>query len=139
MKTNLKNSFFQVFGATTIWLAFIMTSFFAKGGIVPITYLWNIVGVALVSALLFGVLYIALWNYFTLHPIVNILIATIANTAGGYIAILLLAKSLFMAILPWAPAVLILSLVLHTVAFYFYAKHKNKQDASILNELLKKK
>jgi len=136
MKTQLKNSFFQVFGATAIWLTFIMTTFFAKGQSVSIGYLWNIVAVSLISALLFGVLYIALWNHFTLSPIWNTIIGSVANTVGGYVALLLLAKAVFFIMLPWSPAVLALSLILHGIAFYFYARHKNKKDAADLNEML---
>lgn len=135
MKTQLKNSFFQVFGATAIWLTFIMTRFFAKGQTVTIDYLWNLVIVSLIAAVLIGIMYPALWNHLTLRPVWNILIASGANTLGGYTALLLLARPTFFHALPWIPAVLALNLVIHSIVFYFYAKHQNKKAAEDLNRI----
>ena len=136
MKTQLKHSFFQVFCASTVWLIFILTTFFKREQTVSINFIWNIAGVALICALLFCMLYTALWNHWTLKPVWNVLIASFANTAGGLLALLLLAQDVFFMVWPWTPAILVLSLILHTVAFYFYAKHKSAKDAKLLNQKL---
>lgn len=137
MRTQLKNSFFQVFTATTVWITFLLTAIFGKGQNVSINFFWNILAVAFIAALLFGVLYTALWNHLTLRPLWNVLFSSIANTLGGYLAILLLARPVFDMMLPWLGGVFALTLVLHTIAFYFYAKYENKQNAQELNKIVK--
>ena len=136
MKTQLKGSFFQVFGATLVWLTFILTRFFAKGQTIPIDFIWNIIGASFVCALILGVLYTVLWNHFTLKPIFNIIIGTAANTLGGYLVLLLLFKSMFSAMLPFLPLVLMISFSLHSIAFYFYAKYERNKEAKALNGAL---
>lgn len=138
MKKNLLQSFFQVFTASFIWLTFIL-NMFQRNTHISMTFLWNVVGVSLICALLFGVLYNALWNYLTLKPIWNITIASVANTTGGLLALFLLFRNLFFLVLNFIPAIFILTIALHTIAFYFYGKYTNKKQVNFLNDALKNK
>lgn len=137
MKQQLQKSFFQTFTGTTIWLTFILTKFFIPNQSISVNYLWNIIGVSLISALLFGLMYNALWNHLTLKPIWNILIASSANMIGGLSAILLLFPSVFTSILPWSIIFFIINIALHTIGFYFYGKYESKKQAEFLNKAVK--
>lgn len=132
MKQNLKHSFFQVFTAVFVWLTFITTKVFMPNTIVSIDYLWNILGGTLVFALLFGVMYNALWYHFTLKPIWNIVIATVANTVGSLTFLWLVFGDMFTLVWKWTPVMLILSLMLHIIAFHFYAKYESEKNIEIL-------
>ncbi|MNN22728.1 hypothetical protein D3C81_1361010 [compost metagenome] len=136
MINQLKHSFFQVFTVTLLWVILLVTVFF-KDQSFSILFLWNVVGIAMISAGLFGVMYNALWNYFTLRPIWNIIISSTFNTLGGIGAVWLFSKDMFHFIGPWFPGMLLLSVVLHTIAFYFYARMDSKKKAEELNKILK--
>ncbi|USB33535.1 hypothetical protein [Paenibacillus sp. YPG26] len=136
MINQLKQNFFQVFTITSLWLTFLAT-LFLKDQTISMLYLWNIAGIAVISAGLFGVMYNALWNYFSLKPVWNILISSVLNTLGGLAAVWLFSKEMFEIILPWVPGMVVLSVVLHTIAFYFYAKMESKKTAEELNKILK--
>ncbi|AWB42991.1 hypothetical protein DCC85_01255 [Paenibacillus sp. CAA11] len=132
----LKQSFFQVFTITMLWVILLLTVFFRDHPI-PMLYLWNVAGIALIAAALFGVMYNALWNYFTLKPAWNILISSSFNIAGGLAGIWLFSTDMFSIVIPWWPGMLLLSVILHTIAFYFYAKKDSKRSAEALNRILK--
>lgn len=138
MIRELRNSFFQVFTGTTVWISFLLTIFSKRLGLesISIGYIWNIIEVSIISASLFGVMYNALWNYLTMEPIFNIIIASVFNTLGGFIAIWLISKDMFNFISSWVLGVFIITLVLHTIAFYFYAKQLSKKEEKELNSLL---
>ncbi len=138
MIKQLRNSFFQVFTGTTIWVSFLLTIFSRRLGLesISIGYVWNIIGVSLISASLFGVMYNALWNYLTLKPIFNILIASVLNILGGFSSIWLISNGMFNFISKWFLGVFILTLIIHTIAFYFYAKQLSKREEKELNSLL---
>ncbi|EMF0076941.1 hypothetical protein [Enterococcus hirae] len=128
MSKQIKHNFFQTFSLSSIWLIFIITSFFAKGQMIHVYFLWHVMGVSLVCALVFGVMYDVLWNHLTLKPVSNILIATVGNTVAGLAIFNLLSFKLPLAIY------LILNLILHTIAFYLYAKNESKKQARALNK-----
>ncbi|OAB27030.1 hypothetical protein PMSD_23930 [Paenibacillus macquariensis subsp. defensor] len=136
MINQLKQSFFQVFTVTTLWIMLLLT-IFVKDQSISMLYMWNVAGIAVISAGLFGVMYNALWNYFTLKPIWNIVISSTFNTLGGLAAVWLFSKEMFHFIIPWAPGMLLLSVILHTVGFYFYAKMESKKKVEELNKILK--
>ncbi|MDQ0091183.1 FlaA1/EpsC-like NDP-sugar epimerase [Paenibacillus anaericanus] len=136
MINQLKHSFFQVFTVTLLWVVLLITVFF-KDQSISIGYMWNVVGIALISAGLFGVIYNALWNYLTLKPIWNIVISSTLNTLGGILTVWLFSEEMFHFIAPWFPGMLLLSVVLHTIAFYFYARIDSKKKAEELNKILK--
>lgn len=136
MLNQLKQSFFQVFTVTLLWVVLLITVFF-KDQSINIGYMWNVVGIAMISAGIFGVIYNALWNYLTLKPIWNIVISSTLNTLGGILAVWLFSEEMFHFIAPWFPGMLLLSVVLHTIAFYFYARIDSKKKAEELNKILK--
>jgi len=125
MSKQIKHNFFQTFSLSSIWLIFIITSFFAKGQMIHV-----------VCALVFGVMYDVLWNHLTLKPVSNILIATVGNTVAGLAIFNLLSFKLPLAISPinLLAIYLILNLILHTIAFYLYAKNESKKQARALNK-----
>ncbi|ETT51516.1 hypothetical protein MHI48_08300 [Paenibacillus sp. FSL H7-0942] len=136
MITQLRNSFFQVFTIMTLWITLLATIFF---GDLPIqmSYLWNIAGIAFIAALLFGMMYNILWNYFTLKPVWNIVISSTFNIAGGMAMVWLFSVDMFQFIAPWFPGMWLLSIVLHVIAFYFYARMDSRKKAEELNNILK--
>ncbi|MGO4730489.1 hypothetical protein [Paenibacillus sp. 2KB_22] len=136
MMTQLRHSFFQVFTMMTLWITLLATIFF---GDLPIqmSYLWNIAGIAIIAAVLFGVMYNILWNYFTLKPIWNIVISSTFNIAGGMGMVWLFSVDMFQFIAPWFPGMWLLSIVLHIIAFYFYARMDSRKKAEELNNILK--
>lgn len=136
MISQLKQSFFQVFTITFLWVTLLFT-LFLKDQSISILYLWNIAGISIISAGVFGVMYNALWNYYTLKPVWNILISSTINMVGGMIMVWLFSVEMFQFILPWLPGMLLLSVVLHTIAFYFYARMDSKKSADELNKILK--
>ncbi|KNZ42774.1 hypothetical protein [Acetobacterium bakii] len=136
MIKDLRQSFFQVFAVTSVWITLLLTIFF-NGQTIALSYLWNLIGISTISALLFGVIYSGLWNYLTLKPISNILIASILNIAGGLTAVWLFSSEMVSLIAPWIPGMVILSIILHTIAFHVYAKTDAKKKAEELNDLVK--
>ncbi|KGE19784.1 hypothetical protein [Paenibacillus wynnii] len=136
MINQLRNSFFQVFTMTFLWVTLLFTVFM-KDQTISVLYLWNIVGITVISAVLFGIMYNALWNYYTLKPIWNIFISSTISILGGLIVVWLFSIDMFHYIIPWWPGMLLLSVVLHTLAFYFYARVSSKKNADELNRILK--
>lgn len=136
MIIQLRHSFFQVFTIMTLWITLLATIFF---GDLPIqmSYLWNIAGIALIAAVLFGMMYNILWNYFTLKPVWNIVISSTCNIAGGMAMVWLFSVDMFQFIAPWFPGMWLLSIVLHVIAFYFYARIDSRKKAEELNNILK--
>lgn len=120
----------------TLWITLLATIFF---GDLPIqmSYLWNIAGIAFIAALLFGMMYNILWNYFTLKPVWNIVISSTFNIAGGMAMVWLFSVDMFQFIAPWFPGMWLLSIVLHVIAFYFYARIDSRKKAEELNNILK--
>ncbi|OMF67922.1 hypothetical protein MKY66_08155 [Paenibacillus sp. FSL R5-0766] len=136
MMIQLRHSFFQVFTIMTLWITLLATIFF---GDLPIqmSYLWNIVGIAFIVAVLFGMMYNMLWNYFTLKPVWNIVISSTFNIAGSMAMVWLFSVDMFQFIAPWFPGMWLLSIVLHVIAFYFYARIDSRKKAEELNNILK--
>ncbi|MBL1224335.1 hypothetical protein [Enterococcus sp. BWR-S5] len=137
MMKQLTQSFFQVFTVTFVWVTFLLTIFFG-GQEVSIYYLWNLIGIAASCGVMFGVVYSALWNYLTFRPLWNILISSVLNIAFGLLAVYLFSAEMFSFILPWWPGMLVLSIALHVLAFYVYAKIDAKKSSQELNQLLHK-
>ncbi|MFC9707349.1 hypothetical protein ACFTRD_04235 [Paenibacillus sp. NPDC056933] len=136
MISQLKHSFFQVFTITSLWVTLLLT-LFSNGQSIEMGYLWNIAGISAIAAVLFGVMYNALWNYFTMKPVWNIVISSTFNIAGGMAIVWLFSTDMFLLIAPWFPGMWVLSLVLHIIGFYFYAKIDSRKKAEELNNILK--
>ena len=93
-------------------------------------------GVSLVCALVFDGMHDVFWNHLTLKPVSNILIATVGNTVASLAIFNLLSFKLSLAISPINLFVIyiVLNLILHTIAFYLYAKNESKKQANALNK-----
>ncbi len=136
MSVQLRKSFFQVFTISLLWIVLLLT-FFYRGETVGIGYLWNVVGIAAICAALFGVMYDALWNHLTLKPLWNIAISAVLSIGGAMLGVLLFSKQLYDLLLPWLWGMVILSLVLHTLGLYAYARIDSRKQADDLNAKLK--
>lgn len=136
MFKRLKNQFMQAGFLTAIWLMGILTIGYGNPA-VNLSYFWHILGISVIAAGIFGVLYPYIWNYGTWAAPVNILVTTLVNFISGFAAVYLFSKDMFEMIKPYWWAMLLLNLVLHIVAFYFYRKHQNKKIVDELNQLTK--
>lgn len=136
MIIQLRQSFFQVFTVSLLWVVLLLSVFYG-GEKVGIGYLWSVAGIAGICALLFGVMYNALWNHFTLKPIWNILISSVLSLGGAMLGTALFSTELYDRLLPWLPGMIVVSLVLHTLAFYVYARIDSRKQAQELNAKLK--
>lgn len=136
MMMQLRLSFFQVFTVTSIWVTLLLTLFYNDQPI-EMGYLWNIAGISEIAAVLFGVMYNVLWNYFTLKPMWNIVISSTFSITGGMGIVWLFSTEMFNLIAPWFPGMWLLSIVLHVIAFYFYARMDSRKKAEELNNILK--
>lgn len=130
MLNQLKQAFFQVFTLTLLWEVLLHILFKFQIQLV------NAVGIALISACIFGVFYNLLWNYLLFKASWNILISSIFNTLAGFLVIFLVSHNLFLFIKPWIIIIFILTLLLHTIAFYFYARFQNQKHVRELNNYL---
>lgn len=136
MMMQLRLSFFQVFTVTSLWVTVLLTLFYSDQPI-EMGYLWNIAGISAIAAVLFGVMYNVLWNYFTLKPMWNIVISSTFSITGGMGIVWLFSTEMFNLIAPWFPGMWLLSIVLHVIAFYFYARMDSRKKAEELNNILK--
>lgn len=112
MVNQLKNSFFQVFTLTSLWITLLLTVFF-KDQPIDMLYLWRIAGIAIISAGIFGVMYNVLWNYFTLRPLWNILISSTFSIFGGMGMVWLFSKEMFNFISPLLLNVVVIGYTAH--------------------------
>lgn len=134
MFKQLKNNFFQAAFGSMIWITIIcsLTDFFSK---IPFNYVWNLIGISGMVGLVFGIIYPYLWNYSTLKASTNIILCTGINTLCAYACVYLYSTQMFDLIRPFFIGVLLLTLILHIISFYFYSKHDNKKMAATLNQL----
>lgn len=135
MITNLKNSFFQTFALTFIWVLLLL-SIFTKLDF-NFIYIWNIIGISIIAGLVFGVMYNAVWNYLTYKPTFNIIITSILSISSGLLMVWLFSTEMFDFIKPWIIPMTMLSLLMHTITFYFYAKSDSYKKVYELNNLIK--
>ncbi|WP_172196166.1 hypothetical protein [Saccharibacillus qingshengii] len=136
MIVQLRQSFFQVFTMSLLWVVLLLTLFY-KEETVGIGYLWNVAGIAAICGVLFGVMYKALWSHFTLKPVWNILISSVLSIGGAMLGTNLFSAEMYGMLLPWLPGMIAVSLVLHTLAFYGYARIDSRKRAEELNHRLK--
>lgn len=134
MFNHLKNNFFQAAFGSLIWIT-ILCSITDLSSQIPFSYIWHLIGISTLIGLLFGVVYPFLWSYSTFKAPTNILICTLLNTLCSYTGVYLYSTQMFDFIRPFFLAVLLLTLVLHIIMFYFYSKHDNERMAKSLNQL----
>ncbi|WP_125566643.1 hypothetical protein [Companilactobacillus insicii] len=134
MFKELNNKFMRIFFITVIWILGILNIIF--GSItVNLNIFWNIIGIAMLFATVFGVIYPYVWNYGTWIAPINIITTTIANLFCGFFSVYLLSKEMFALIIPYWLAITLLDLFMHILIFYFYRKFENKRLVKKLNRL----
>ena len=137
MIKQFKSSFFQTFSITFIWIL-LLISIFLRDITFSVSYTWNLVGISAIFAIIFGVMYPALWNFSSLKAINKIAISSVINTLGGIIAVWLFSIDMFNVIKSWILAIFVLTIIGHVIGFYFYSKWDNDKSSKELNNLLKK-
>ncbi|MHC5228452.1 hypothetical protein ACYSNW_09265 [Enterococcus sp. LJL99] len=135
MKTELKNNFMQATLGTIIWIT-LLTTLFANPSTLTILAFWKLIAIGSILGLIFGVIYPFLWNYSTFKSLTNILISTLVNSIGGLLSLYLYSYDLFSFIRPYIFGIVLLTLVGHSIGFYFYSKVENRKLARELNQHL---
>lgn len=135
MFKQLKNNFTQAFGSTLVWIIILVT-IFIKPQAISLTYLWSLIAIATIVSIVFGVLYTYLWNYSTYKATTNIIITSVLNFIAGMASLYLFSSDMFFWILPYAPFIVIITLIGHIIGFYLYSKVEKKKSAKQLNDLL---
>lgn len=134
MYKQLKNNFFQAAFGSLVWVT-LLCSFTDLFSQVAFSYFWHLIAISLIIGSVFGILYPYLWSYATLKAPLTILICTVVNTLCGFACVYLYPPQMFELVRPFFFAVLLLTLVLHILMFYFYSKYENRKMAVKLNRL----
>lgn len=134
MFNHLKNNFFQAAFGSLVWIVLLCSITDLKSQI-PFSYIWHLVGISTLLGLLFGIVYPYLWSYSTFKASMNIALCTVGNTLCSYTCVYLYSTQMFNLVRPFFLAVLLLTLILHIITFYFYSKYENKKMAATLNQL----
>lgn len=137
MVKELKSSFFQTSFVTTVWLT-LLVSIFNRSYLLDVTAVWRLFIIGMIFGLVFGVLAPYLWEYATFSVTKNVLISTLANVLCGLSSVYIFSSEMFSRVIPWAPVILVLTLIGHILGFYFYSKYENKKLSTELNARLKR-
>lgn len=137
MVKQFKLSFFQTFTITFVWILVLMSVFF-ENQTLSILYAWNLVGISVIYAVIFGIMYPTLWNFSSMKASYKIIISSVINILGGICAVWLFSPYMFEIIKPRILEMCIITIVGHVIGFYFYSKWDNKKSSNELNELLKR-
>jgi FlaA1/EpsC-like NDP-sugar epimerase len=133
MFKELKDQFIQIAFTTTI-LVVVLFSFLFGNVKINVEFLWHIVGIAILTGAIFGVVYPYCWNYSTWKAHTNIVVTTLINSIGGYSALYLFSEKMFKIVIPYWWGVLLLTSILHVLTFYFYRKNQNQKLINQLNK-----
>ena len=137
MIAHLRHSFTQVTLGSIIWI-FLLSTLVYRGLNIPFNYVWNLIGIGVISGIIFGIIYPYLWNFSTFKASINILLSTIINSFGGLLVVYLFSTDMFNLIKEYVIYFIILTLAGHIIAFYFYSKYQNRKLADSLNDINKK-
>ncbi|EOL44029.1 hypothetical protein [Enterococcus phoeniculicola] len=100
------------------WLTGILV--LANGGNEILRLLLLSITCSIIIGFIFSVGYPIIWKEFTTNQAVKIGLSSIMNIGGGCLVIGLLFPAMFTMIFAWIPAMLLLSIVLHTICSFFY-------------------
>ena len=137
MITHLRHSFTQATLGSIIWI-FLLSTLVYRGLNIPFNYVWNLIGIGVISGVIFGIIYPFMWNFSTFKAYINILLSTIINSFGGLLVVYLFSTDMFNLIKEYAIFFILLTLIGHIIAFYFYSKYQNRKLADSLNGISKK-
>lgn len=135
MVKQLKNQFFQSFFGTTLWLTALLILFFGLNRFNG-TILLTVIIIAALISFVFGVCYQWLWHFSVLKSSVKILLCSSLNLSAAFLCVFLFSKEMYELIVPWAPIMVVIELVLHTLTFHIYSSYKNKKDIAGLKKAL---
>jgi FlaA1/EpsC-like NDP-sugar epimerase len=135
---DLRQSFTQAALGSIIWV-FLLGTIAYQGLDIPFNYVWNLIGIGVISGIIFGIIYPYLWGYATFKAPVNIILSTLINSFGGLLVVYLFSADMFGSIKKYIVLFILLTLIGHIIAFYFYSKYQNKKLADSLNDLKNKK
>jgi predicted neutral ceramidase superfamily lipid hydrolase len=137
MVKQLKSNFFQTFSITFIWILGLI-SMFLKNLTFTLPYIWNLIGISTIFAIIFGLMYPILWNFSSMKVLGKIIISSVINISGGIASVWLFSTNMFEIIKPWIFIMLIITILAHIIVFYFYSNWENQKTSNELNKLLKK-
>lgn len=137
MITHLRHSFIQTTLGSIIWI-FLLSTLVYRGLNIPFSYVWNLIGIGVIFGVIFGIIYPFIWNFSTFKASINILLSTIINSFGGLLVVYLFSTDMFNLIKEYTIIFILLTLVGHIMAFYFYSKYQNRKLADSLNVINKK-
>ncbi len=136
MINHLRQSFTQAAFGSIIWV-FLLATLVYNGLNIPFNYVWNLIGIGVISGIIFGIIYPYLWGYSTFKASINIIISTLINSFGSLLVVYLFSTDMFHLIKEYVVLFILLTLVGHIIAFYFYSKSQNKKLAESLNKFKK--
>ncbi|MCM3163381.1 hypothetical protein [Metabacillus litoralis] len=137
MITHLRQSFTQTALGSILWV-FLLSTIVYQGLDIPFHYVWNLISIGVISGIIFGIIYPYLWGYATFKAQTNIILSTLINSFGSLLAVYLFSTDMFHLIKGYTVLFILLTLVGHIIAFYFYSKYQNKKLANTLNKFSKK-
>ncbi|ODJ51517.1 hypothetical protein [Brochothrix thermosphacta] len=135
MTHTLKNSFNQATLGSIIWI-FLLANISNLKQNIPFTFIWNLLLIGILFGLVFGIIYPYLWNYSIFKASTNILISTVANIFCVFLGVRLYSIDMFNLMKPFWIGIILLTLIVHIIGFYFYAQHKSRQLKNELNNLI---
>ncbi|TRZ39558.1 hypothetical protein CEQ21_00880 [Niallia circulans] len=136
MINHLRHSFTQATLGSIIWI-FLLSTLVYRGLNIPFNYVWNLIGIGVIFGVIFGIIYPFIWNFSTFKASINILLSTIINSFGGLLVVYLFSTDMFNLIKEYTVFFVLLTLVGHIIAFYFYSKYQNRKLADSLNDINK--
>ncbi|WP_315169162.1 hypothetical protein [Metaclostridioides mangenotii] len=137
MVKQLKSDFFQTFSITFVWILGLI-SIFLNDLTLTLPYIWKLVGISTIFAIIFGLMYPVLWNFSSMKVYGKIIISSVINISGGVASVWLFSTNMFEIIKPWIFMMLIIAILAHIIVFYFYSNWENQKISNELNKLLKK-
>lgn len=135
MITQLKNQFLQSFFGTVLWLTTLCTLFLGLPQVNG-TILYRVVAISLLVSFVFGVCYQWLWSFSVMKSSIKVVLCSVMNLSVAFLCVFLFSTAMYQFILPWAPAMLVVELVLHALTFHIYATYQNKKEIDALTKEL---
>lgn len=124
----------QISFLTIIWIM-LLTSFFQSQIKISLNFFWNLIVISILVGVIFGIIYPYIWNYTTSKASTNIIVCTCINVCMQIIIVILYSQQMWLIIKPYLLGIIILTLIGHIIAFYFYKSYQNKKTARLLNQL----
>lgn len=132
MITQLKHTFFQTSFLFMGWLIVVIELFCPHLEMTP-SYLWHLLLIAIIGGSVFGVIYPYIWNYTTWGALRNIGCTTLINFGALLGGLGLFSSKILKTVLPFWWEILILTLILHILTFYYYRNYQNQKLIQQLN------